>query len=215
MVHSRSGPAVLLTGAGGAAAVSFIKAVKGEPFVIHAADMDPYAAGLYLVPPSQRHRILPGADPHFVPHLLDLCHRHAMDVLVPTVDVELLAIATERESSSSPPVFGSSSRRKRPLRSAWTSSRSCARATERCRWATMRCSTMDLQKRVGTSRRSSNRGSAPDHAESRSCRPPRRWRRCRGTVVCWSRSTFRGTSIQLTCWRRATDGSSPPSRAPG
>ena len=101
MVQSKSGPAVLLTGAGGAAAVSFIKAVEGEPFVIHAADMDPYAAGLYLVPPSQRHRILPGADPHFVPHLLELCHRHAMDVLVPTVDVELLAIARARKQFES------------------------------------------------------------------------------------------------------------------
>ena len=87
---------VLLTGAGGAAAVSFIKAVADERFVIHAADMDPNAAGLYLVPAAQRHRLLAGADPHFVAHLLDLCRRHAIDVLVPTVDSELLGVAQAR-----------------------------------------------------------------------------------------------------------------------
>jgi carbamoyl-phosphate synthase large subunit len=81
--------------------VSFIKALKGEPFAIHAADMDPYAAGLYLVPPSRRHRILPGADPGFIPHLLALCRRHAIDVLVPTVDVELLPIARARHDFES------------------------------------------------------------------------------------------------------------------
>jgi carbamoyl-phosphate synthase large subunit len=93
--------AVLLTGAGGAAAGSFIKAVKEEPCVVHAADMDPYAAGLYLVPPSRRHRLLGGADPRFVSHLLELCRRQSIDVLVPTVDVELFAIARARHAFES------------------------------------------------------------------------------------------------------------------
>ena len=90
-------PVVLLTGAGGAAAVSFIKAVRGEPVVIHAADMDAYAAGLYLVPASRRHRVLAGANPAFVAHLLDLCRRLEVNVLVPTVDSELLGIARARD----------------------------------------------------------------------------------------------------------------------
>src|SRR3954468_22084212 len=93
MTNPGPGSTVLLTGAGGAAAVSFIKAVRNEPFLIHAADMDPNAAGLYLVPAAQRHRLLPGAHPHFVDHLLELCRRHAIDILVPTVDVELLGVA--------------------------------------------------------------------------------------------------------------------------
>ena len=93
-----SGPKVLLTGAGGAAAVSFIKAVRGEPFVIHAADMDPNAAGLYLVPAARRHRLRAGADPLFVAHLLELCRRQAIDVLVPTVDSELLGVARAEEA---------------------------------------------------------------------------------------------------------------------
>ena len=92
---------ILLTGAGGAAAISFIKAVQGGPFVIHAADMDPNAAGLYLVPAARRHRLLAGADPHFVGHLLELCRRQAIEVLVPTVDSELLGVASAEEAFAS------------------------------------------------------------------------------------------------------------------
>ncbi len=97
MTEARSEPRVLLTGAGGAAAVSFIKAVRGEPYIIHAADIDPNAAGLYLVPAARRHLLLPGADPRFVTHLLDLCRSHRIDVLVPTVDSELLGVATAED----------------------------------------------------------------------------------------------------------------------
>jgi len=60
--------------------------------------MDPLAAGLYLVPPPQRHLVLAGADPGFVSHLLELCQRHAIDVLVPTVDSELLAVALAEDA---------------------------------------------------------------------------------------------------------------------
>jgi carbamoyl-phosphate synthase large subunit len=101
MAATMSGSRVLLTGAGGAAAVSFIKAVRGEPFVIHAADIDSNAAGLYLVPEARRHLLRPGADPRFVAHLLDLCRRHAIDVLVPTVDSELLAVANAEAAFAS------------------------------------------------------------------------------------------------------------------
>ncbi len=101
MTGTISGSRVLLTGAGGAAAISFIKAVRGEPFVIHAGDMDPNAAGLYLVPASRRHRLRAGADPQFVAHLLDLCRRNAIDVLVPTVDSELLGVASAEEAFAS------------------------------------------------------------------------------------------------------------------
>lgn len=101
MANSTGWPVVLLTGAGGAAAVSFIKAVRHEHVVLHAADMDPWGAGLYLVPAPQRHRVRAGADAGFVPHLLELCRRHAVDVLVPTVDAELLGIAQARHEFAS------------------------------------------------------------------------------------------------------------------
>ncbi len=98
MTEPAPGQRVLLTGTGGAAAVSFIKAVRGEPYVIHAADMDPNAAGLYLAPAAEGHRLLPGADPHFVAHVLDLSRSHRIDVLVPTVDSELLGVATAKNA---------------------------------------------------------------------------------------------------------------------
>lgn len=101
MSSSATQPRVLLTGAGGAAAISFIKAVSEVPLEIHAADMDAFAAGLYLVPPERRHRLFAGADPRFVPHVLELCRRHTIDVLVPTVDSELLGVAKARDAFAS------------------------------------------------------------------------------------------------------------------
>ena len=57
---------VLVTGAGGPAAVSVIKSLKLDPTVqLLAADMDPWAAGLYLLPPDARTLIPAGLDPDF------------------------------------------------------------------------------------------------------------------------------------------------------
>lgn len=98
MADSNPRPRVLLTGAGGAAAVSFIKATRDETVELYASDMDPLAAGLYLVPPTRRHLVLAGADPGFVSHILELCIRHGIDVLVPTVDSELLAVARAQDA---------------------------------------------------------------------------------------------------------------------
>ena len=84
---------VVVTGAGGAAAVAFMKAVAHEDVEVHAADMDPLAAGRFMVPVSRRHLLPPGKDPAFAGRLLELCHRVDADVVVPTVDVELAAVA--------------------------------------------------------------------------------------------------------------------------
>lgn len=83
---------ILLTGGGGAAAVSFIDALAGYPAEIYVADMDPCAAGLYLVPASRRLLVPAGRDAGFVDTILALCRRHAIQVLVPTVDCELRPI---------------------------------------------------------------------------------------------------------------------------
>ena len=45
-------PRVLVTGAGGPSAVSILLAMEGAPVTMLAADIDPFGAGLYLVPPS-------------------------------------------------------------------------------------------------------------------------------------------------------------------
>jgi carbamoyl-phosphate synthase large subunit len=87
---------VLVTGAGGPSGVSILLAMAAEPVTMLAADVDPYAAGLYLVP-SRRRAIVPrGDDPGFADALLDLCTREAVDLVVPTVDTELLPLARAR-----------------------------------------------------------------------------------------------------------------------
>ena len=56
---------ILITGAGGAAAISVWKSLSGD-HKIHMADMDPCAAGLYLVPEEQRFIIPSGNSSEFI-----------------------------------------------------------------------------------------------------------------------------------------------------
>ena len=90
---------ILVTGAGGPAAIAVLRAYERDASVtMVAADMDPWAAGLYLVPASDRVLVPAGASPHLVDTLIDLCREHRIDVLVPTVDCELepIALAADR-----------------------------------------------------------------------------------------------------------------------
>ena len=93
-----SGKRILLTGVGGAAAISFLRALRGQDVQIWAADIDPYAAGLYLVPEERRCIIPGGKSADFVDHLVGRCKEHEIDILVPTVDCELIPIARAKES---------------------------------------------------------------------------------------------------------------------
>ncbi len=94
----RSGPLrVLVTGAGGPAAVSVIKSLCRDPSVcLLAADMDPWAAGLYLLPPDARTLIPAGLDPDFAPAVLSRCTALGVHVLIPTVDAEMRPLARAR-----------------------------------------------------------------------------------------------------------------------
>ncbi|WAL70701.1 ATP-grasp domain-containing protein [Kitasatospora sp. YST-16] len=85
-------PRVLVTGAGGPSGTGFLRALAGAA-ERYAADIDPNGAGLYLVPRAYRMLLPPGAHPGFADAVLRLCRRHAIDVLVPTVDAELPALA--------------------------------------------------------------------------------------------------------------------------
>jgi carbamoyl-phosphate synthase large subunit len=87
---------VLITGTGGPSGVCFMKAIADQSWEVFSADIDPYAAGLYLV--DQRHRVIvPRGDSEmFVPEIIELCDRLSIDVLVPTVDSELLPLAIAR-----------------------------------------------------------------------------------------------------------------------
>ena len=88
---------VLVTGAGGPAAVSVIKSLRTDPSVrLVAADMDAWAAGLYLLPPDARTLIPAGLDPDFVPVVLARCVALGVDVLIPTVDAEMRPLASAR-----------------------------------------------------------------------------------------------------------------------
>jgi len=88
---------VLVTGAGGPAAVSVMKSLSADPSVtLIAADMDPWAAGLYLVPPDQRTLVPAGAAPEFVDVTMDRCRALGVDVLIPTCDAELRPLGRAR-----------------------------------------------------------------------------------------------------------------------
>jgi len=87
---------ILITGGGGAAAISLLKSYKKEDYTLFVADIDPMAAGLYLVPESNRLIIPRGDDDLFIGHIKDLCDRHKIDVYIPTVDSELFESAKHR-----------------------------------------------------------------------------------------------------------------------
>ncbi len=89
---------VLVTGAGGPAAIAAMKSLRAEDSVeLLAADMDPWAAGLYLVPPGARTLIPAGAAAGFSDALLARCLTLGVDVVLPTVDSELRPLARARE----------------------------------------------------------------------------------------------------------------------
>jgi carbamoyl-phosphate synthase large subunit len=87
---------ILITGAGGAAAVSVWKSLDAR-HELHMADMDPLAAGLYLVPAERRLIIPRGDDPKLVDILFDACKARGIQALLPTVDAELAPVAAERQ----------------------------------------------------------------------------------------------------------------------
>ncbi len=90
-------PRVLVTGTGGPSGISVIRALAGERLDLFSADIDPYAAGLYLVEEERRTLIPRGDSEGFAEFVLGLCERLGIDVLIPTVDSELVPLASARE----------------------------------------------------------------------------------------------------------------------
>jgi carbamoyl-phosphate synthase large subunit len=88
---------VLVTGAGGPAAIAVLKSLRADPSVrLIAADMDGWAAGLYLVPAADRVVIPAGDAPGFAGAMLACCQDVGADVLIPTVDSELRPLDAAR-----------------------------------------------------------------------------------------------------------------------
>lgn len=86
-------PSVLVTGVGGAAGIAVARALSGTDALLHLADCDPLATGMHLAPPEQRVVLPKGGDRSFVDEVLGVCAERAVDVLIPTVDEELLPVA--------------------------------------------------------------------------------------------------------------------------
>jgi carbamoyl-phosphate synthase large subunit len=90
-------PRILVTGTGGPSGYSFMRALRNEPLEFLSADIDPLAPGLFLVDAEQRLLVPRGDDPGFADALLEICREREVDVLVPTVDSELVPMADHRD----------------------------------------------------------------------------------------------------------------------
>ena len=89
---------ILLTGAGGSAAIAFLNAVSQMKDInIFMADMDKHSTGLYLVPAERRALVPAGTSKEFPEYVLSLCVRNNIDVLIPTVDCELAPVASYKK----------------------------------------------------------------------------------------------------------------------
>ena len=87
-----------MTGAGGPAAIAVMRSLEKDfSITVIAADMDPWASGLYLAAPENRAILPPGDNAEFIPELLEICAVMRVAILVPTVDAELEPIATHAE----------------------------------------------------------------------------------------------------------------------
>lgn len=82
---------VLITGAGGAAAPWLVRNFRAKGVQVFMADMDAYAAGLYLA--DKGFVVPPGLSKDFVPVVRDICRHEGIDVLIPLVDEELIPLA--------------------------------------------------------------------------------------------------------------------------
>jgi carbamoyl-phosphate synthase large subunit len=87
---------ILVTGAGGAAGVTLLRALRGRATLV-AADSDPVAVGLYFAPAERRLLLPRGDDPAFVDLVLDEAVSRGVDLVIPTVDIELRPLSAARE----------------------------------------------------------------------------------------------------------------------
>ncbi len=74
-----------------------MRALRAEPVEFLSADIDPHAPGLFLVDAEHRLLLPRGDDPGFADALLEICRERAVDVVVPTVDSELITLAESRD----------------------------------------------------------------------------------------------------------------------
>jgi carbamoyl-phosphate synthase large subunit len=74
-----------------------MRALADEALEFFSADIDPHAPGLYLVDADHRILVPRGDDPGFAVAILEACREHGVDIVVPTVDSELVPMAESRD----------------------------------------------------------------------------------------------------------------------
>lgn len=89
-------PRVLVTDTGEPSGIAVMKALCGETLDIYTADVDPHASGLSLVDEDRRLLIPRSKRDSWTELVYELCERHRIDVLIPTVDRELVLLAAAR-----------------------------------------------------------------------------------------------------------------------
>jgi carbamoyl-phosphate synthase large subunit len=82
---------ILVTGAGGAAGVAVIQALRERGERVVAADADPLAAGLALG--AERAIVARACEPTFVPDLCEAIRRFGVEVVLCTVSEEMLVLS--------------------------------------------------------------------------------------------------------------------------
>ena len=82
---------VLFTGGGGAGNEALWR-LLGHRYTLHFGDADPITIDP-CIPEDRRHQLPWASDPNFVIKMSDLCRSLGIDLLVPAVDEELLALA--------------------------------------------------------------------------------------------------------------------------
>jgi carbamoyl-phosphate synthase large subunit len=94
---------VLITGAGGPAGVAVIRSLAArDDMDVFAADMDGWASGLYLVGGDRRRIVPPGLRADFVDAVIGIVRADRIDLVVSTVDVELVPLSSRRGELGAP-----------------------------------------------------------------------------------------------------------------
>ena len=201
---------VLVTGAGGAAGVAVIRALRGRYDVL-AVDCDPDAVGLRL---AGRSGVVPRGDsPDFAAHVAKLASRHGATALVCTVAEEIEALrdgagllAEAGLRSWLPSVSAV-----RTCTDKWAFAQACARGRDpgpgdRAGHGRRRAGAVDRQApvRPRLARRVPGRHTRP--------MPPSR---CPGWSSRWCRPGWTGASSPSTRWSTATAGWPARCRAGG
>jgi FMN phosphatase YigB (HAD superfamily)/glutathione synthase/RimK-type ligase-like ATP-grasp enzyme len=67
----------------------------GIDLIVHGTDVSENAPALYFC--NKRHNICSISDPNYIPELLKICKNEKIDMVIPTIDIDLLLLAEHRD----------------------------------------------------------------------------------------------------------------------